>query len=221
MKSEKPVFRMKSISYRKKKKLDAVEFCCKATGSRVRYVGLSSIDDVRAMAKGLLEMADQVEGARACETKRRSAELVDDLLSEAYSKPVTADKVPDVQAEGYDITCEPEAVVSGVPDGSITVQKGCMTVIDRASGEDGCTVAKSSGPMHPVASITHRCHWCGEDIEVGTKYTKYVMSGKNGFAITKLHNECEDAIDRSFFYTGEDEYTWCEFTQKRGLAIDE
>lgn len=58
---------------------------------------------------------------------------------------------------------------------------------------------------------THRCHWCGQRIELGSQYVTYFYADGCTGSRMKLHPECHAAVGRSIEQTGEtefDPYIW-------------
>lgn len=51
---------------------------------------------------------------------------------------------------------------------------------------------------NPIAQKSHRCTWCGETINKGDKYYKYVHVFDLELCVAKMHTECEKAF-----------YDWC------------
>lgn len=62
-----------------------------------------------------------------------------------------------------------------------------------------------------VARKVHRCHWCGQRIEIGSQYVTYCYGNDDGVARMKMHPECHEACGKWVEQTGEtefDAYTW-------------
>ena len=56
-----------------------------------------------------------------------------------------------------------------------------------------------------VARKPHRCHWCSERIEKGSKYERTFIVWEGDPWTRKLHPECADA-ERAYDYDGETLY---------------
>lgn len=67
---------------------------------------------------------------------------------------------------------------------------------------------------YPIARKEHICEWCGEKIEKGEKYYRYVGFYDGNFQNTPLHLECAEAMDKHLKEDMDDEYTPYSF--KRG-----
>jgi len=65
-----------------------------------------------------------------------------------------------------------------------------------------------SEPTEQTARIRHQCEWCGQKINAGAHYVRYVTDF-DGFTIIKLHPECyaamlkTDGIEEDGFLSGE------------------
>lgn len=79
------------------------------------------------------------------------------------------------------------------------------------------------------AKKNHRCSWCNEEIETGTPYARWINKDGGCFVVTKIHPECEAALDEARddyidgFSAGENPRgcncgftAGCERCQKRG-----
>ena len=55
-----------------------------------------------------------------------------------------------------------------------------------------------------VARKDHRCHWCGEIIEKGSKYEKYSCVFEGSIQTVKMHSECYRASLE--YFRGEGRY---------------
>ena len=51
------------------------------------------------------------------------------------------------------------------------------------------------------AKKRHRCSWCGEFIEIGDSYERWIWNDGGAILAVKAHPECEDAM------VGGDEFT--------------
>ena len=65
----------------------------------------------------------------------------------------------------------------------------------------------SSDPVDVKASKTHRCHWCGENIEKGEVYARWFCSESS--STIKVHQECMEAWGKVSSLTPDDEM-WYE-----------
>lgn len=68
--------------------------------------------------------------------------------------------------------------------------------------------------MHCGATETHkamkihRCGWCWQRIEVGTKYKRYRLYDDGAASTVKMHPECYDAMQAA----AKEEGGWIEWT---------
>lgn len=66
----------------------------------------------------------------------------------------------------------------------------------------------------PTARKTHRCTSCGESIEAGQKYAKWVSFDDSAFT-NKMHPECLAAHQKD---AGQDDWEYSPYDHQRGKA---
>ena len=61
--------------------------------------------------------------------------------------------------------------------------------------EDGEGMTQIGDTTHQTARKPHVCWWCGETIETGERYVRWLWKDGNTCLPTKVHNECKRAWD--------------------------
>ena len=71
-----------------------------------------------------------------------------------------------------------------------------------------------------TARKRHTCDWCPEPIAPGETYARWCVVDARDFWMTKLHPECNEAVDRERENWRSSDVTWGEF-HKRGKTEEE
>jgi hypothetical protein len=70
-----------------------------------------------------------------------------------------------------------------------------------------------------AARKAHRCHWCDQWIDVGESYYYGAGEYEGDFCVTKTHQECEAASNRTMEHNKE--CSWEAHDHERGKADHE
>jgi len=77
----------------------------------------------------------------------------------------------------------------------------------------------NSPPQDVKARKRHLCTWCGQRILPGAIYKRWVCIGDDGPLTTKMHHECEQAMQRYASQAGR-EYEYDPYSFTRGCTCE-